>query len=390
VLIPLSIIHASVNAFTVTFASTTTGNIIASAGSGATGATGATGAAATIAAGTTTTGNEGTNASVVNSGSSSAATFDFTIPRGNTGVTGNTGATGATGAAATVAVGTTTTLAAGSSNTVTNSGTTGAAVLNFGLAAGATGSAATVAVGTTTTLTPGSSNTVTNSGTSAAAVLDFSLAQGLAGDLDRASIQTVTGAKTFGAAGGVGKLIIAGNTSGATILNASAIAGSGTVTLPTSGTLTVNSGAATTAYRSIVRVTTDVINSNSTANTLQDVTGLSFPMTIGVAYHFEAMIMYTAAATTVGSRWAINCPTLPSFLAVSTATVLTNNTAADNGNQVIRDGGVISTGTSTTAGNIARVTGVIKAAATETMIIRFASEVANSAITVKYATLEWW
>jgi len=56
---------------------------------------------------------------------------------------GGAGPTGAAGTAATVAVGTVTTLAAGSQATVTNSGTSSAAVLNFGIpqgAAGATGS----------------------------------------------------------------------------------------------------------------------------------------------------------------------------------------------------------------------------------------------------------
>ncbi len=43
---------------------------------------GPAGAAATIAAGTTTTGNAGTSASASNSGTSSAAILDFTIPRG--------------------------------------------------------------------------------------------------------------------------------------------------------------------------------------------------------------------------------------------------------------------------------------------------------------------
>ena len=52
---------------------------------------------------------------------------------------GATGPAGAQGAAATVAVGTVTTLAAGSQATVTNSGTAGAAVLNFGIPQGATG-----------------------------------------------------------------------------------------------------------------------------------------------------------------------------------------------------------------------------------------------------------
>lgn len=65
---------------------------------GATGATGAAGAAATISVGSTTTGAAGSSASVTNSGTSSAAVFDFTIPAGATGPTGPTGATGATGA----------------------------------------------------------------------------------------------------------------------------------------------------------------------------------------------------------------------------------------------------------------------------------------------------
>jgi len=107
---------------------------------GATGATGATGpqgpqgntgSAATIAAGTTTTGAAGSNASVVNSGTSSAAVFDFTIPRGNT------GATGATGTAATITAGTTTTTAPGTNATVTNSGTSAAAIFDFGIPRGA-------------------------------------------------------------------------------------------------------------------------------------------------------------------------------------------------------------------------------------------------------------
>jgi hypothetical protein len=65
------------------------------------------GDAATIAVGTTTTGAAGTSASVTNSGTSYAAIFNFTIPRGDTGATGPTGPTGAAGAAATIAVGTT-------------------------------------------------------------------------------------------------------------------------------------------------------------------------------------------------------------------------------------------------------------------------------------------
>lgn len=219
---------------------------------------GANGAAATISVGTTTTGQPGTNASVTNSGTSSAAVFNFTIPRGSKGDKGDKGDTGATGAAgtdgaaATIAAGSTTTLPAGSSATVTNSGTSSAAVFNFGIPkgdkgdkgdpgaglvitgtvatyadlpsglgpsdagkayfvqadgklyvwtgtawpadgdgsqfegpqgpAGQDGAAATVTVGTTTTLPAGSSATVTNVGTTSAAVLNFGIPKGDKGD----------------------------------------------------------------------------------------------------------------------------------------------------------------------------------------------------------------
>lgn len=64
---------------------------------GAQGAAGVAGAAAMITVGTTTTGAAGTNATVTNTGTNSAAIFNFTIPRGATGATGTTGAQGIPG-----------------------------------------------------------------------------------------------------------------------------------------------------------------------------------------------------------------------------------------------------------------------------------------------------
>jgi hypothetical protein len=90
-------------------------------------------------------------------------------PAGATGATGPAGANGSNGAAATIAAGTTTTLSAGSSATVTNVGTSSAAIFNFGIPQGAagTGGASTCALGlfsgpdTTKSLTYGSSCTGT-------------------------------------------------------------------------------------------------------------------------------------------------------------------------------------------------------------------------------------
>lgn len=60
------------------------------------------GDAASIAVGTTTTGSAGSNAAVTNSGSTSAAVFNFTIPTGSAGARGSlwTSASGAPSTAA--------------------------------------------------------------------------------------------------------------------------------------------------------------------------------------------------------------------------------------------------------------------------------------------------
>lgn len=152
---------------------------------------GDTGDAATITVGSTSTGAPGSNASVANAGTSSAAVLNFTIPRGDKGDKGDTGATGSPGAAATISVGTTTTGQPGTNASVTNSGTSSAAVFNFTIPKGAKGdpgdpgtpgSAATIAVGSTQTGNPGTSASVVNSGTSSAAVLDFTIPRGAKGD----------------------------------------------------------------------------------------------------------------------------------------------------------------------------------------------------------------
>jgi len=106
---------------------------------------GPAGAAATIGVNATFS---GTPASVTNIGSAAAALLDFVIPpgvkgdKGDQGVNGTPGATGSNGsngAAATIAVNNTVTLAAGSSATVANVGSSSAASLDFGIPAGAKG-----------------------------------------------------------------------------------------------------------------------------------------------------------------------------------------------------------------------------------------------------------
>ena len=116
---------------------------------GDTGATGATGSAGTVTIGSTTTGSTGGSASVLNSGTSSEAVLNFTLPKGasgNSGATGAIGQTGPTGAAgdnATITIGTVTTTAPGSAATVANAGTDTAAQLNFSIPRGVQGAQGT-------------------------------------------------------------------------------------------------------------------------------------------------------------------------------------------------------------------------------------------------------
>lgn len=146
-------------------------------------------------------------------------------PAGPTGPVGPRGETGATGQSANISIGTVTTLPAGSNATVVNSGTSMDAVLDFGIPAGPqgiqgetgpvgpagpqgiqgetgpagpqgiqgetgpAGSSATITVGTVTTLPAGSNATVTNSGTSSSAVFDFGIPQGASGTVSYSDVK---------------------------------------------------------------------------------------------------------------------------------------------------------------------------------------------------------
>ena len=158
-----------------------------------------TGTAATIAVWTTTTWAAGTCASVCNSWTSSAAVFDFTIPKGDK---GDTWEKGDTWDDATVAVGTTCTWNPWTEASVTNSWTPGAAVFNFTIPQWVKGDkwdAATIAVGSTTTWSAGSCACVSNSGTSSAAIFDFKIPKGDKGDTGTAATINVWTTTTLAA-----------------------------------------------------------------------------------------------------------------------------------------------------------------------------------------------
>lgn len=128
----------------------------------------------------------------------------------------------------------------------------------------------------------------------------------------------------------------------------------------------------------------DVTNNNAVANTIQDVTGLSFPVTANQMYWFEFNIFYTAAAATTGSRWSINGPASPTKLIYTSEYSLAATTTTRNANNISYDLPAASNATSgATGSNQATIYGCVQPISNGNLIARFASEVSSSAIVAK-------
>jgi hypothetical protein len=140
----------------------------------------------------------------------------------------------------------------------------------------------------------------------------------------------------------------------------------------------------------LVVLSADVINNNAVANTIASITGLSFPVINGEGYWFRASIDYTSAATTTGSRWSLTGPAFTRLSYVSRYS-LAATTQTTNSGLAAYDLPAASNATSAATGaNKAVVEGHIQPSADGTVTFRFASEVANSAITAKKGSiLEW-
>lgn len=126
----------------------------------------------------------------------------------------------------------------------------------------------------------------------------------------------------------------------------------------------------------------DVVNNNAVANTIADVTGLSFAVSSGVTYRFKFFIVYTSAATTTGSRWTLNGPAT-TYLNYDSRYTLTATSQSVNSGASAYTIPAVSSASSLAAGNIAIIEGIIKPSASGTLIARFASEISSSAITAK-------
>jgi hypothetical protein len=148
---------------------------------------------------------------------------------------------------------------------------------------------------------------------------------------------------------------------------------------------------------SAVVLGSDQSNANATPNTIADVTGLSFSVVAGT-YWFRFVIWYTAAATTTGSRWAINGPA-NTLLAYRTSYGL--SAAGTAGTDVMTDVNQAAFDTPSasnassptqTAGqaNMAIIEGLISPSTNGTVIARFASEITVSAITAKAGSVVYY
>lgn len=143
---------------------------------------------------------------------------------------------------------------------------------------------------------------------------------------------------------------------------------------------------------SAVILGSDVTNNNGTANTIQDVTGLSASFLANKMHYFKFVIWYTAAATTTGSRWAVTASAgTAANLSMISEYSLTTTTSTRNANIQSFDSPAASNATSATTGNnMAILEGYFRPTADCTFIARFASEVASSAIVAKAGSVLYY
>lgn len=128
-------------------------------------------------------------------------------------------------------------------------------------------------------------------------------------------------------------------------------------------------------------LTENQVNNSATANTLADITGLEVTVVPGT-YWFRLVAHYSAAVITTGSRWTINGPAF-SNLSYYSRYSLTAITQTTNNGMAAYGLPAACNLASLTDGNIATIEGIVTFTAGGAFVPRFASEVSNSAITVK-------
>lgn len=138
-----------------------------------------------------------------------------------------------------------------------------------------------------------------------------------------------------------------------------------------------------------VKLTADLTPVTATA--LDDAAGLSFALTANRYYSFEFLIRFQTAATTTGAQFAINAPA-NTYLVYQVATALT---AAAAGAPTFRTARAVNVGTASAsvdainADLLATIKGIVRPTANGTLIVRQATEIAASAMTIKSGSCGW-
>lgn len=139
-------------------------------------------------------------------------------------------------------------------------------------------------------------------------------------------------------------------------------------------------------YRTLVNKGSDQ-NINSTA--WVDISNLSFSVTSGTTYHFQAIVVYSANAITDGINFSVNGPTI---------TLLAYQVHQPNGvsteytyNSVAYDNAPVAVSNSAyTSGNVAIITGAFTPSANGTFTLRCSEEAANKHIVKASSCIEYW
>ena len=157
---------------------------------------------------------------------------------------------------------------------------------------------------------------------------------------------------------------------------------------PTAGNVVVPA-----SYRQLVTVAGSDVGNAATLN-YANVTGLTFAVTSGVHYKFEAILDFVTNATTSGVRFSMNGPTLTRgswFVQIPPASGAAPYVPITN-HQVAFDTGAATASVTAVSPNLAILKGFFICSASGTAAVRFASEVATAnTLTIKIgSSLEYW
>jgi hypothetical protein len=131
----------------------------------------------------------------------------------------------------------------------------------------------------------------------------------------------------------------------------------------------------------------------NTTVVIADCTGLSATLEANKMYLFKFRVVYTTAIYSTGILLSVNGPAFTAgTLSIDTLLPLANTSNMAPNHASAYDAGIVSTQAGTATGDngrffYAEVCGTVSTTASDTLILRFRSEVAGSAVTIKAGSL---